>query len=202
MAFLFGGARQPENLKDFQRQVSSSARGSGREVEKLMGQEKAMLGEIKKRGKLNDLIGAQQKAKELIRLRAHKSRLVSMQTNLTGLSQELGQVHTSQKTAELMGKTTRMLQLLNTGLDVRGVYSMLREFEKQNVLMKEKQEVLNETLDSAFEADDEQEASDNALEQVMQEVGLDIRMGAVAVDRPVAESDLEGRLERLRVGLR
>ena len=203
MAFLFGRARPSgkDNLRDFQRQVSGSARGTGREVDRLAIQEKQMLAEIKKRGVQQDITGAHQKAKELIRLRQHKSRLTSMQMNLSGLSQELSQVNSSQKTAELMAKTTVMLQALNSTLDVRGVYGMLKEFEKQNTVMKEKQEVLNETLDDAFEADDEEVASGAALDQILQEVGLDsmLKMGSVPSGPSCNETDLVTRLEKLRV---
>lgn len=204
MAFLFGGARPSgqDSLRDFQRQVAGSARGTGREIDRLGAQEKQLLAEIKRRGVQQDLTGAHQKAKELIRLRQHKSRLASMQMNLSGLSQELSQVHSSQKTAELMGKTTRMLQALNSTLDVRGVYGMLREFERQNSVMREKQEVLNETLDDAFEAEGEQDATESALEQVMQEVGLDSRLSLASAPQsmPVggSETDLALRLEKLK----
>jgi len=82
---------------------------------------------------------------------------------------------------------------------------MLLEFERQTLAFGNKQEVLEETLDGIFEADNEQSNTDQALASVFQELGLEIEM---SLGRPtetdqhslhhtIPVSELEARLHSL-----
>ena len=81
---------------------------------------------------------------------------------------------------------------------------MLREFQNQTALMGNKQEVLDETLETAFETDGETNATDEALTAVFVEAGLDTSLGlarlgvAGKADQTPPEDDMEARLQRLR----
>ena len=108
-----------------------------------------------------------------------------------------------------MGKTTRLLGALNRTMDPRAVHRMLMEFERHSTAMADGQEILHETLDSMFETDNEAAATDDAMAQVFQELGLDLQgrlaplsgpsRVAPAPAAPPSEEDLEARLNRLRV---
>jgi charged multivesicular body protein 2A len=206
MAFLFGGGRRAdtENAKDFQRQINASGRGMEREVVKLNVQEKKMLLEMKRMGQTSDLAAATNKAKELIRLRAHRTRLSTMRAHLGQLSQQLQSVSGTQKIQDVVFQTTRMLQTLNKRYDPRQVSRMLQEFEKQNTMMGLKQEVLEDGLDDAFEVDGEITFAEDEVARVMQEVGLDqgVTMGQaqVAWNTGRQEDTLASRLSLLQAG--
>jgi charged multivesicular body protein 2A len=205
MSWLFGGARpsNKDSLRDYQRRISGSARGMGREITKLDVQEKHLLKELGKHGAEGKLEAATTKAKELVRLRAHRARLYTMKGNMTGLAQQLQTVQSSGKIQETIALTTKMLQGLNARFDAPSVARMLAEFEKQNVLITDKQELVDDTLDSAFEVDGEGDATSEAVLDVLQEAGLDLRsrMGcAGAAPEGLSDSveDLDARLQRLR----
>ena len=178
MAFLFGGGRASgvDSVKNFQRNVASNARGMDRELSRIELQEKSMIKDLTKYGKEGKIDAATSKARELIRLRSHKGRIQSMKTHMTGLSQQLHMVHSSNKIQETLSTTSRMLQGLNSRMDISSVHRMLVDFEKQNVLITNKQEIVDETLDSAFEVDGEQEATNDAVLGVLEEAGLDISL--------------------------
>jgi len=207
MAFLFGGARKEskDSLHDYQRKIAGSARGMERELRKLDLQEKGMQLELGKHAKESKIDLATSKAKEMVRLRAHKTRLRTMKEHMTGLSQQLQTVQSSAKMQETIAVTAKMLQGLNARFDVTSVARMLMEFEKQNVLMAQKQELIEDTLDSAFEVDGEADATSEAVLDVLQEAGLDLRgkllgggktAGAASEDDDTG--DLQERLQRLR----
>jgi len=203
MAFLFGGGRPSgaDSVKDFQRSVASSARGVERELSRAELQEKQMIKELTKFGREGKLDAATSKAKELIRLRAHKGRVQSMKTHMTGLSQQLHMVHSSNKMQETLGQTARMLQGLNARMDISSVHRMLVEFEKQNVLITNKQEIVDDTLDSAFEVEGEQEATNEAVLGVLEEAGLDISLLSIKkLETPPSGGvvELEQRFEALK----
>ena len=210
MSFIFGGGRKEckDSLRDYQRKVASSARGMDREMRRLDAQEKGMQRELTKLAQESKIDLATSKAKEMVRLRAHRKRLGTMKEHMTGLSQQLQTVQSSAKMHEIIAVTAKMLTGLNARLDVSSVARMLVEFEKQNVLMAQKQEIVDDTLDSAFEVDGETDATNEAVLDVLQEAGLDLRgrlgnttagIGRIAGDAADGE-DLDGRLQRLRMG--
>jgi len=212
MAFLFGGSRPSgqDSLRDYQRRIAGSARGMEREIGKLDRQEKQLLRELSKYGAEGKIELATTKAKEMVRLRAHRGRLYTMKGNMIGLANQLQTVQSTGKIQQTIALTAKMLQGLNTQYDAPSVARMLAEFEKQNVLMASKQELVEDTLDSAFEVDGELDATSEAVLGVLEEAGLDLRdklgkTGGTLSGRADARQameingdDLDERLQRLR----
>jgi charged multivesicular body protein 2A len=204
MSFLFGGARKQNNdsIRDFQRKVASNARGVERDIARLDQQEtvlqRALAGCAKDTSKLGV---ATAKAQEIVRLRAHRSRLYTVKAHMTGLSQQLQTVQTSGKIQETIAMTGQMLQALNGKFDAAAIARMLADYERQNVQMTAKQELVDDALEAGFEADGEREDCNQAVADVLTEAGLDAA-ARLARREPVvspAESDIAARLERLRV---
>jgi len=206
MSFLFGGRKREntQTVRDYQRKVAWNARGMDREVAKLDQREGVLRKELAwcaKEGKMDAATG---KAKEIVRLRAHRERLRSVGSHMTGLAQQLQSVHTTGKVQEMISDTVGMLHTLNGKLDAVGVARMLADFERQSTQMQAKQELMQDALDSGFEADGEAEDCNEAVINVLEEVGLDMRsqLGGVAARAqpavPVNEEELAARLERLR----
>jgi len=199
MSFLFGGARPTgaDTIKEFQRKVSSQARGMEREISRLDIKENQLAKELSKCASTNRLDVAKHKAVELVRLRAHRGRLYTVKGHMTGLAEQLHGVQSSQRIQETVAYTTRMLGYLNAGFNATAVHRMLMEFEKQNTLMTMKQEIIEETLDSAFETDGESAATDDAVLAVMQEAGLDLTLKMQSENRVPSTEDLDERLRHL-----
>lgn len=207
MSFLYGGARPAckDSLRDYQRKVASSARAMEREIGRMDMQEKRLQQELTKyaatEGKLEL---ATTKAREMVRLRAHRARLYTMKGHLTGLAQQLQTVQSTTKIQETLAFTAHMLQGLNSRVDAGSVMRMLAEFEKQSILMANKQELVEDTLDSTLEVDGEEDAMSDAVLDVLQEAGLGVS-ARLARSCPKsselqADGDLESRLQRLRMG--
>ena len=97
MAFLFGGARATNHdcVRDYQRKISGSARGMERELARLEVQEKSLQRELSKCAAESKIDMATTKAREMVRLRAHKGRLNTMRGHMTGLAQQLQTVQSS-----------------------------------------------------------------------------------------------------------
>jgi len=208
MSFIFGGARASggDNLRDYQRKIAGSARGMEREVARMDQQERALQKDLAKCAAESNLEAATAKAREMVRLRAHRSRVRGMKGHMTALAQQLQTVSSTNKMQETLANTARMLQGLNSRTDAVGVGRMLAEFEKQSTLMATKQEVMEDTLDGTFEVEGELEATNEAVLVVLQEAGLDVQHklrdtgarrdhGVLGGDE---DTDLEARLQRLR----
>lgn len=205
MAWLYGGGRpaNQDSLRDYQRRIAGSARGMEREIRRQDVQESRLQKELVKCAQDSRIELATAKAKEMVRLRAHRARLYTMKEHMTGLAQQLQNVQSSTKMQETIAVTARMLQGLNARFDAPAVARMLSDFEKQNVLITNKQEIVEDTLDSAFEVDGETDATSEAVLDVLQGVGLDLR-GRLGTSREggggelASADDLDERLQRLR----
>jgi charged multivesicular body protein 2A len=169
-------------------------------------QEKGLQRELARCAADSNLEVATAKAKEMVRLRAHRSRVRGMKGHMLALAQQLQTVQSTQKMQETLAQTGRMLQGLNARTDAVAVARMLAEFEKQNTLMANKQEVMEDTLDGMFEVEGELEATNEAVLDVLQEAGLNVQgrlkgaasgVGA-AEGQGLADMDLDARLQRLR----
>lgn len=175
MAFIFGGARPSgmDSLRSFTSQTRASVRSIERELKKVDTQEASLLRQLKKCVLAQAIDEATAKAKELVRLRGHRKRLQALRANMVGMAQELSEVSTSQKTQEMIGKTTHMLQRLNEQLNAGGTQRLMIEFERQSIEMSSKQEIVDEALDTAFTTDNEAQASEDAVRGVLEEAGFD-----------------------------
>ena len=175
MAFIFGGARPSgmDSLRSFTSQTRASVRSTERELKKVDTQEASLLRQLKKCVLAQAIDEATAKAKELVRLRGHRKRLQALRANMVGMAQELSEVSTSQKTQEMIGKTTHMLQRLNEQLNAGGTQRLMIEFERQSIEMSSKQEIVDEALDTAFTTDNEAQASEDAVRGVLEEAGFD-----------------------------
>lgn len=204
MAFLYGGGKPAckDSLRDYQRKIAGSARGMEREIKKQDALEKSLQKELVKCAREGKIDTATGKAKEMVRLRAHRARLYTMKEHMTGLAHQLQTVQSSAKMQETIAVTARMLQSLNARFDAPSVARMLADFEKQNVLIASKQEIVEDTLDSAFEVDGEADATSEAVLDVLQEAGLDLRsqLAHSRAERVEGAEDLDERLQRLRTG--
>lgn len=206
MAFLFGGGRpaNQDSLKEYQRKITGTARGMEREIRRQDAQEGRLQKELMRCAQDNKIELATTKAKELVRLRAHRTRLYTLKEHMTGLSQQLQTVQSSARMQETLATTARMLHSLNARFDAPSVARMLADFEKQNALIANKQEIVDDTLDSAFEVDGEADATNDAVLDVLQDVGLDLRgvlgraCGGRVAPAPTMDDDLDERLQRLR----
>jgi charged multivesicular body protein 2A len=177
MSFLFGGGRPTgtEAMKLYKDQMRSNVRTTDRDIRKVDAQEKTLLTQLKKMSK-EDIQRAKDKAKELVRLREHKKRLGNTREGLNSLYLNMSDMENGQKMQEMLAKTTLMLRQINCQVDLAQVQRMLHEFNKQNSMADSKQEMVNDAVDEAFQAENEGKKSEEALTSVLEEAGFDISL--------------------------
>jgi hypothetical protein len=202
MSFLFGGAPQAKKnpVVDYMRDLRHSTRSMDREDLKAAAQEKSLLSSVTKLAREQRIDLCKAKAKELVRLRAHRQRIATMKGHMSTLHQQLSTVQSAKIMQETMVKTAHLLKGLNARLDAKGMHRMLLEFERQSVGFQDGQSVLEESLDAIFEAEDEQASTDQAVASIFQELGLEMQMGMASAkgDAWQQETDLDARLQILK----
>lgn len=173
MSFLFGGERPSASntIRYYEREINKHIRSMERDNDKTLREERKLISEIKAHAVKNDMDMAKLKSKELVRSRIFRKRLCVTQQGLISLKQQLSIIQTSQHSQEILAKTTRILQALNSKMDLGSTYKMLTEFEQQSTVLDEKQEILNDTMDNMFELDSNE--VDATLSSVFEELGLE-----------------------------
>ena len=205
MSFLFGGrVDTPQNpTKVMQRDVRLAVRKLERDEVQAEKQGVASLAKIKGLATQGKLEQCQSQARDLVRLRHHTRVLGQMKSQLTGLSQKLAVAESTGTIQATLARTSKLLAGLNKHLSPKEMQKVLMDFQKQNTVFTDGQEILNETLDEAFEADDELSNVDSEVTKVMDEIGIErgafpSLMAARGVSLPAVEDDLAKRLESLK----
>ncbi len=175
MAFLFGGAntKAPRSpLREQQAALLRGIRDASREDSRAGVEERRLGQEIKRLAGQGHVEMCVSRAKELVRVRAHRTRLATMRGHMTGLTHQLGSFQGTQRVAEVLAKTALALRGVNKSMDPRAVQRMLAEYERQSELLATSQEMVGEGLDGALEQDGEQDATDSAVADVLRGLGL------------------------------
>ena len=107
-------------------------------------------------------------------------------------------MESTQKSNEVLAKASKILQALNSKMDLKQTYHMLQEFEKETQVMNEKQEFVNESLDSVFETDEQD--VDQTLRGVFEELGLQVTLDMAKTGK-VADSTTSLLLENQNIDL-
>lgn len=211
MAFLFGGDRQQakaDPMREQESQLRSSIRSLDRIDAKSGIDEQKLVKEMKTLAKQGNVKGCENRARDLVRLRATREKLGSTKQHLVGLQR---QIHVMQGTKVLqttLCATTKLLKDLNGQMNPQAMGRVLLEFERQNEIFSDQQEVMHDTMQEVFEADDESTVARDAVEKVMEEFQLDeaLKLSHASVSKQRAEpdavddDDLMRRLEKLRAG--
>jgi hypothetical protein len=206
MAFLFGGERKTcaDPVREHQQEIRRALRAMDREEARSVAADRALIKEITAHARDQKLPQCKAKAQQLVRARAHRARMNTMRGQLISLGQQLEVVKGTQQIHRVLEQTTALMRTLNLRVNPKAAHKLLADFERQNTAFVAGQEVMQETLDAVFEADDEHEASDDALSGIFMELGLseaaNLCRASASGDAGVARDDaqMEARLARLR----
>lgn len=72
-----------------------------------------------------------------------------------------------------MKGATRLLGTMNRQMNLPALSRIAMEFERENDIMDQRQEVMDDAIDDAMGAEDEEE-SDEVVNQVLDEIGVDL----------------------------
>ncbi|GMM53591.1 ESCRT-III subunit protein [Maudiozyma humilis] len=175
--WVFGKSLTPqERLKKNQRALDRTQRELEREKRKLEAQEKKLITEIKKAAKNNQISAAKIKAKDLVRTRNYVSKFNNMQTQLQAISLRIQAVRSSDQMSSSMREATVLLAGMNRSMNLPQLQKISMEFEKQNELMDQRQEFIDEAIDGVMEDDEfnEDEEADEIVNKVLDEIGVDL----------------------------
>ncbi|KAL6929004.1 hypothetical protein ACO0SA_002338 [Hanseniaspora valbyensis] len=176
MEWVFGKQITPqERLKMNQRSLQRAMRELDREKRKLEQQETKLVSEIRKMCKNGQIKQAKIKSKDLIRTKNYVKKFDVMSTKLNMINLRIQTIRSSDLMTKSLREATGLLNAMNRGINLPQLQKISMEFEKQNEMMDQKQEMMDDALDDVFEEEDEEEEADEFLNQIMDEIGVDLK---------------------------
>lgn len=137
-----------------QRSLERTQRELDRERTKLESQEKKLIQDIKKAAKQGQMGSCQVMAKDLVRTRRYIQKFYQMKTQLQAVSLRIQTVGTNQQMMMSMKGATQLLGSMNKSMNLPSLQRIAMEFEKENDIMDQRQEMMDDAIDDSMEADE------------------------------------------------
>ena len=189
-----------EQLRKQQSELKSVQRTLSRDQQDLKRQEEQLELEIKKAAKQGNTQAAKQLAKQLIRLRQQKDKNMSVQTQVSGIKHQTQAMHSTHVMATAMAKTTGIMATQNKQMRVEYVQKTMMEFEKQNMYMDMKEDVMNETLDAVLGDEQDEEEGDMIMNQILDEIGIEISTKSARVPQGMPQGSMAAASSSTKTG--
>lgn len=203
--------------KETKREVRSSQRDMEREIRELDREEKKLLAQIKQRAKQPGVKGMNDSAlksmaKNLVQIRNQKNKLYSTKANLNSVGMTATSMATQVAATAAIGDVSGAMVKINQAIDAKEMTKIMTDFQRQNEVMEVRQELMDDALTDAFDAEDLDAEADEVTGQVLAELGIEMDQqmvglsapsqmpaGAVAEEDALADAmpDLKARLDAL-----
>ncbi|KAL5598681.1 uncharacterized protein BROUX77_006515 [Berkeleyomyces rouxiae] len=196
LEFMFGKRVTPaERLRKNQRAIDKAIRELDQVRTKLERQEKTLIGQIKQSAKQGQMGACKIQAKDLVRTRKYIEKFYNMRSQLQKISLRLQTHRTNEQMMSAMKGATQALGSMNRSMNLPQLQKIAMEFERENDMMDQRQEFMDDALDDAIDVDDEEE-SEEVVEQVLEEIGVDMSglLGETPQGLMKAQAVPEGRI--------
>ncbi|KAI9678705.1 MAG: ESCRT-III subunit protein did4 [Caeruleum heppii] len=172
--WAFGKRMTPaERLRKHQRALEKTQRELDRERVKLENQEKKLVVDIKKSAKNGQIGACKIQAKDLVRTRRYIQKFYQMRTQLQAVSLRIQTVRSNEQMMQSMKGATSLLGTMNRSMNLPALQRIAMEFEKENDIMEQRQEIMDDAVDEATGMEDEEEGEE-VVKEVLDEIGVDL----------------------------
>lgn len=162
-----------ERLRKHQRALEKTQRELDRERVKLENQEKKLVQDIKKSAKNGQMGPLRIQAKDLVRTRRYIQKFYQMRTQLQAISLRIQTVRSNEQMMQSMKGATSLLGSMNRQMNLPALQRIAMEFEKENDIMDQRQEMMDDAIDDVTGLEDEEEGEE-VVNQVLDEIGIDL----------------------------
>ncbi|KAB8225439.1 Snf7-domain-containing protein [Aspergillus novoparasiticus] len=180
--WAFGKRMTPaERLRKHQRALDRTQRELDRERTKLENQEKKLVQDIKKSAKNGQIGACKIQAKDLVRTRRYIQKFYQMRTQLQAISLRIQTVRSNEQMMQSMKGATMLLGSMNRQMNLPALQRIAMEFERENDIMDQRQEMMDDAIDEATGMEGEDEDSEDVVKEVLDEIGVDLSQAVRAL---------------------
>lgn len=199
MASFFHRPTVKEQAKTTKREITRNQRGLTREYKNLEREEKKLIADIKKAAKHGRDGQVRIMAKELVRLRQTRDKLLNARAQLNAVKTRTTTMASTVTMSTAIKGATKAMGAANKAIDPVKMQKTMQNFQKQLQTMDMTEEMMDDTLADAFDDDEMEGEVDDITNQALEEIGVDITaMMASAPSNQVASSSAEVDLTGLQ----
>ncbi|CAK7213243.1 ESCRT-III subunit protein did4 [Sporothrix eucalyptigena] len=174
LEWAFGKRITPaERLRKNQRMLDKAIRELDQQRVKLEKQEKTLIAQIKQSAQKGQMGACKIQAKDLVRTRRYIEKFYGMRSQLQKISLRLQTYRTNEQMMQAMKGATMALGSMNRTMNLPSLQRIAMEFERENDIMEQRQEMMDDAIDDAMDVGIEEEG-DEVVEQVLEEIGVDL----------------------------
>lgn len=162
-----------ERLRKNQRLLDKAIRELDQQRVKLEKQEKALVAQIRQSAQKGQMGACKIQAKDLVRTRRYIDKFYGMRSQLQKISLRLQTYRTNEQMMQAMKGATMALGSMNRTMNLPSLQRIAMEFERENDIMEQRQEMMDDVMDDAMDVGAEEEG-DEIVEQVLEEIGVDL----------------------------
>ncbi|CAF1175350.1 unnamed protein product [Adineta ricciae] len=204
-----------EIMQENKRAIRQARRELEREKNRLNNEKTRNENEIRKLAAKGEQKALRTYAKNIVNQRNQINKLGAMDATLSTLESEASSMNAQMTMASVMVKTTKTLARLNRMMPLADFQKTMQMFEQNMTANNIKQEMMNDAMDAAFEGDDDEEATEELVDQVLNELNITMANQIPSAEQntlagraanpaqgqravSTADADLEARLDALR----
>ncbi|KAK1467353.1 hypothetical protein CMEL01_11346 [Colletotrichum melonis] len=170
LEWAFGKRMTPaERLRKNQRMLDKAIRELDQVRTKLEKQEKQLITQIKQSAQKGQMGACKIQAKDLF---------YGMRSQLQKISLRLQTYRTNEQMMTAMKGATQALGTMNRSMNLPALQRIAMEFERENDIMDQRQEMMDDVMDDAMDVGAEEEGEE-VVEQVLEEIGVDLTSATV-----------------------
>jgi len=125
-------------------------------------------------------------AKDLIRTRNAVTKFHEMKAQLQSVSTHMQLMTSSASMADAMKGATRAMYRMNRQINLPQMQRIMMQFEKESGMMDMKQEEMDDAINGTMKQDGDDEAEEELINQVLDEIGINVASMLDSVPIPVS----------------
>ncbi|KAI7628549.1 hypothetical protein KC319_g17104, partial [Hortaea werneckii] len=129
---------------------------------------------IKKNAKNGQMGAVKVQAKDLVRTRRYIQKFYQMRTQLQAISLRIQTVRSNEQMMQSMKGATSLLGSMNRQMNLPALQRIAMEFEKENDIMDQRQDMMDDAIDDVTGLEDDEEEGEEVVNKVLDEIGVDL----------------------------
>lgn len=177
MDYFFGPPLTVEDqIKEINRIMDQSIKDIKREIMTTKHEKTRAIKDLRVKAAQSNKTSSKELKQLAVRIRRHENQLSKLESTIdkiNGFKSMATQLRTNEALGRSFTKMTQAITMLNATTNTFQLCALVNQYERQNLLMQEKQEFIDNIIEEAYEdSEDEEQMADNILDEVLDELNI------------------------------
>lgn len=181
LSYFFPKPSTREIIRDHQRTIRRAGREIERSISEIKNEEKKMTSDMKAKAKMGEIDTVRIMARDIAHKRSLINQMSTTQMRLNAIHSQLTLLKVNEPVFRAMIGTTQAVSAINRHLKLPELQRSMMEFEKQNEMLKQTMETMDDTISDTMSAPEETQVSESMVQQIMEEISISVENDLISV---------------------